>query len=97
MICKCQRKKERSGDEKQALIRRLNIIEGQVRGVRGMIEGDAYCPEVLVQISAISSALASLSGELLSNHINTCVREDIASGKEDAAEELSALVTRLLK
>ncbi len=91
------RKRHRSAEELGGLIRRLNIIEGQVRGVRGMLEEDAYCPDILVQISAISSALDSLSGELLGSHIRSCVVNDIKAGRSDSADELSALVKRLLK
>ncbi len=95
--CECKRKKHRTGDERHALLRRLDIIEGQVRGVRNMIENDGYCPDILTQISAITSALGSLSRELLCSHIESCVAEDIRDGKEGAPRELAELVKRLLK
>lgn len=95
--CNCERKKHRSEDVKRKLLRRLSIIEGQVRGVRGMIEEDSYCPDVLTQISAIGAALDSLSRELLYSHINECVTEDIRAGVEDAPRELCELVGRLIK
>ncbi|MBP3308019.1 MAG: metal-sensing transcriptional repressor [Clostridia bacterium] len=95
--CTCERKKHRSEEVKRRLVRRLSIIEGQVKGVRGMIEEDAYCPDVLTQISAIGAALDSLSRELLYSHINECVAEDIRAGVGDAPRELCELVGRLIK
>lgn len=97
-ICECpQRKKERTDDEYKSLINRLNRIEGQIRGIKGMIEKSAYCPDILVQVSAVSSALNSFSKELLSNHIKTCVFDDIRQGKDDAINELAALLQRLMR
>ncbi len=92
-----KRKKHRSPEEKQLLVNRLNRIEGQVRGVRRMIEEDAYCPDVLVQVSAARAALDSFSRTLLSEHIKSCVEHDIRAGKEGAAEELTALLQKMLK
>ena len=92
-----QRKKIRADGEKKALVNRLRRIEGQVRGVSGMIERDAYCADVLIQVSAISSALAAFSRELLSSHIRTCVSEDIKNGREGAEEELASLLSRFIK
>ncbi len=93
----CRRKKARGEDEERALINRLKRIEGQVRGVRAMVEDDAYCVDILTQVAAISSALSSFSRELLDRHIKSCVVEDIQNGKEGAAEELSAVVARFIK
>ncbi len=93
----CKRKTARKTEEKRALENRLKRIEGQVRGVIGMLEEDAYCVDVLVQVSAISSALSSFSRELLARHIKGCVTEDIRSGREDSAEELALLVSRYIK
>ncbi len=96
--CECAcRKKMRPEKEKRALVNRLSRIEGQVRGLKGMIEADAYCPDVIIQISACEAALSSLSRVLLREHINTCVLEDIKSGKESAADELAQLLSRLGK
>ena len=96
--CVCsERKKEREVSEKKSLINRLNRIEGQVRGIKGMIEADAYCPDIITQISATASALSSLMSVILTEHINTCVLEDIKSGNKNAAKELAELISRLSK
>jgi DNA-binding FrmR family transcriptional regulator len=96
--CVCsERTKIRDAAEKKSLINRLSRIEGQVRGIKGMIEADAYCPDVLNQISATSAALSSLMGIMLKEHINTCVLEDIKAGRENAAEELAELISKLCK
>ena len=84
----CNRTKHRTEQERKALISRLNRIEGQVRGVRGMIEDERYCVDILNQVSAIQAALNGFNKELLANHIRTCVLEDIRSGKEDTIDEL---------
>lgn len=99
-VCCCQcsgRKKERSEKEYKDLINRLSRIEGQVRGVKGMLEKDAYCADILVQVSAINSALNSFNKVLLSNHIHTCVAEDIRNGKDEAIDELVDLLKKLMK
>ena len=96
--CKCKgEKKERSVEEKKLLLNRISRIEGQVRAVKRMIEEDSYCPEVIVQISAASSALGSLSRLLLTTHINTCVLDKIKRGDDSAALELAELIERLNK
>ncbi len=84
----CKRKKKRSEDEMRALTNRLSRIEGQVRGVKNMVESEAYCVDIITQVSAIQSALSSFSKELLASHIKTCVVEDIKNGRHGAAEEL---------
>ncbi len=84
----CKRKKKREEEEMRTLINRLSRIEGQVRGVKGMVESDAYCVDIITQVSAIQSALSSFSKELLASHIRTCVVEDIKSDREGAVEEL---------
>ena len=94
--CQC-RTKHRSEQERKDLMNRLKRIEGQVRGVQSMLERDAYCPDIMLQVSAISSALNSFNKALLSSHLQSCVVEDIRSGKEGAAEELSDILLRLMK
>lgn len=89
--------KIRSDEEKKALINRLNRIEGQIRGIRGMVERDAYCADVLIQASAVSAALGSFNKELLANHIRTCVSDDIANGGDEKVDELIELLGKLLK
>lgn len=95
--CCSERKKHRSEKEYKDLIRRLNIIEGQVRGIRGMLEQDAYCIDILTQASAVSCAMNSFSRELLSNHIRTCVKEDILDGRDESINELVATLQKLMK
>lgn len=94
--CPC-RHKHREATEYDALIRRLNRIEGQVRGVRGMVEKDAYCTDILTQVSAIQSALNAFSRELLSNHIHTCVVEDIQNGHLEVVDDLLVTIQKLMK
>ncbi|MGN1377055.1 MAG: metal-sensing transcriptional repressor [Dorea sp.] len=93
----CQRKKVRSEEEYKDLIHRLNRIEGQVRGIKKMVEKDAYCPEILVQVSAVNAALNSFNKVLLSNHIRTCVAEDIREGKDETIDELVKVLQKLMK
>ena len=97
--CQCyiHDKKSRSNDEKKALINRLSRIEGQVRGLRAMLEKDAYCPDILTQASAVSAALNSFSKELLASHIKGCVANDIKAGNEETVDELVATLYKLMK
>ena len=93
----CCRHKHRDSPEYEALLKRLNRIEGQVRGVRGMVEKEAYCTDILTQVSAIQSALNAFSRELLANHIRTCVVDGIRAGDEDVVNELVRTVEKLMK
>lgn len=95
--CCNNRKKARSEEEYKKLLNRLNRIEGQIRGVKGMLEKDAYCVDIITQVSAIAAALNSFNRILLSEHIKTCVKNDIQTGKENSAEELADLVNKLLQ
>ena len=96
--CNCCRKtKQRSEKEYKSLLNRLSRIEGQVRGVRKMVESDAYCTDILIQVSAISAALNAFNRELLAEHIRTCVAEDIKAGKDETVEELVATLQKLMK
>ena len=96
--CGCGHKtKERPDKEYRDLIHRLNRIEGQIRGIRGMVERDAYCPEILVQVAAANAALDSFNKVLLANHIRTCVARDIREGKEETIDELVATLQKLMK
>lgn len=97
--CSCcsARKKHRDDKEFKDLIRRLNIIEGQVRGIRGMVEQDAYCIDILTQVSAVSCAMNSFAKELLGNHIRTCVKEDILQGNDTAVDELVSTLKKMMK
>ena len=93
----CHDHKLRTAEEKKKLGNRLRRIEGQVRGVAGMIEEDAYCPDILVQVSAVTSALNSFSKELLASHIRTCVVDGIQSGDAEIVDELVRTVEKLMK
>lgn len=93
----CCRHKHRDPPEYDALLRRLSRIEGQVRGVRGMVEKEAYCTDILIQVSAIQSALNAFSRELLANHIRTCVAGGIQTGDQAVVEELITTLQKLMK
>lgn len=82
----CHKKKERSEQEFKNLIHRLNRIEGQIRGIKGMVERDVYCTDILVQVAAVNAALNSFNKVLLANHIRTCVARDIREGKEETID-----------
>ena len=75
----------------------IKIIEGQIRGLEKMVENDVYCPDILIQVSAVNSALNSFSKELLSKHINGCVREDLANGKDESLDELIKVLHKMMK
>ena len=92
----CCRHKDRSPEEYKALVNRLSRIEGQVRGVRGMLEKDAYCVDVLVQVAAVNSALNSFAKELLAQHMSTCVADDRRAGRDETLNELSRLLHRIM-
>ncbi len=89
--------KHREDKEYKDLVKRLNRVEGQVKGIRNMLEEERYCTDILIQVSAVQAALNSFSKELLINHINTCVVEDIRSGKENVAKELCDTLVKLMK
>lgn len=93
----CHRTKERTEAEYRSLVNRLSRIEGQVRGIRKMVERDAYCPDILIQVAAVNAALNSFNKELLGNHIRTCVARDIREGKEETIDELVATLQKLMK
>lgn len=95
--CQCNRTKERSDKEYQDLIHRLNRIEGQIRGIRGMVEKNAYCTDILTQVAAANAALNSFNKILLSNHIKTCVTRDIKEGNEETVDELIQMLQKLMK
>ena len=91
------RKKERSRDEQNALLRRLRLAEGQIRGIQKMVEEDAYCPDILIQVSAVTAALNSFNRELLACHVRSCVAEDIRDGKDEAIDEFVKVLQKLMK
>ena len=93
----CQRTKERSPEEYRDLMHRLSRIEGQIRGIKGMLEKSAYCIDILNQVSAAGCALNSFTKELLASHIRSCVAEDIRAGREEKLEELVKTLQKLMK
>ena len=93
----CCRTKERSEEEYKRLVNRLSRIEGQIRGIRGMLDKSAYCPDILTQVAAVNAALNAFGRELLSSHIRTCVVEDVRAGKEDAVDELLSTLQKFMK
>lgn len=94
--CK-QRTKERSNKEYKDMMNRLSRIEGQIRGIKGMVEKDCYCTDILVQVAAVNAALNSFNRVLLENHIKTCVTQDIKEGKEGTIDELIDILKKLMK
>ena len=95
--CCAGRTKQRSDKEYKDLMNRLRRIEGQVRGVQKMLENGAYCPDILIQVSAINSALNSFSKTLLGSHIRSCVAEDIREGKDETIDELVEVLQKVMR
>ena len=96
--CCCSHKtKERTEKEYKDLINRLSRIEGQVRGIRKMVESDCYCPDILVQVSAVNAALNSFNKVLLANHIRTCVADDIREGNDETIDGLVTVLQKLMR
>ena len=95
--CCSQRKKERTPEEYTKLIHRLNRIEGQIRGIRGMVENNAYCPDILMQSAAVTAAMNAFNKELLASHIRTCVAQDIRDGQDEVIDELVGTLQKLMK
>ena len=95
--CCSHKTKHRSDEEYKALINRLSRIEGQVRGIRKMVETDAYCVDILTQVSAIQAALNAINRELLANHIRTCVMNDIKNGYDEIVDDLVQTLQKLMK
>lgn len=95
--CECCKVKHREDKEYRDLMNRLKRIEGQVRGIQGMLEEERYCVDILTQVSAVQSALNSFNKVLLSNHIKSCVVDEIKNGNETAVDELCATIQKLMK
>ncbi len=93
----CNKTKKREADEYKSLINRLSRIEGQIRGIKGMVENDAYCIDILVQSAAVNAAVNAFNKELLSNHIRTCVAQDIRDGNDEVIDELLSALQKLMK
>ena len=95
--CEHMRKKVRTEAEKKALLNRLSRIEGQIRGIRSMVERDAYCPEVLTQAAAASAAIESFAKTLLCEHIRTCVADQVRQGHDEALDELMDVIRKFMR
>ena len=95
--CHCQKRRTRSEEEMKKLCNRLCRIEGQVRGLREMLQKDVYCTDILIQVSAVNAALNSFSKELLATHIKTCVAENIRQGNDEVVDELVCVLQRLMR
>lgn len=93
----CEKHKIRNDKEYKDLINRLSRIEGQVRGVKNMLDKDAYCVDILTQVAAINAALNSFNKKLLENHIKSCVVDDIRQGNDEVVEELVETLQKLMK
>lgn len=93
----CHKTKVRNQDEYKSLLNRLNRIEGQIRGIKGMVENDAYCTDIITQVAAATAALNAFNRELLSTHIKTCVAEDIKAGKNETLDDLLSTLQKLMK
>ena len=94
---RCIKLHHRSDEEKKAYVVRLNRIEGQIRGIKKMIGEDAYCNDVLVQLSAIENSVKSLSNQILENHLYNCIARDLENGKVDTIDEIISLFKRFNK
>ncbi len=95
--CGCERHKHRSEEEEKLLLNRLNRIEGQIRGIKSMVEQERYCIDILNQVSAVQAALNSFNRILLSDHIHTCVVEQIEAGDKEVVDELCKAIQKLMK
>lgn len=95
--CCTGKTKERTEKEYKDLINRLSRIEGQIRGIKGMVERGCYCTDIVIQVSAINAALNSFNKALLENHIRSCVVEDIKEGKNDTVEDLVSTLQKIMK
>ena len=93
----CEKSTARSEEERKKLINRLNRIEGQIRGIRGMIEKDAYCNDILIQSAAVNAAVNSFNKDLIASHIRGCVARDIREGNDQVIDELVATLQKLMK
>ncbi len=95
--CSCGKTTKRMPEEYKSLLNRLSRMEGQIRGIRNMVENDAYCADILMQCAAVNAAMNAFNRELLANHIRSCVARDIREGKDETIDELVATLQKLMK
>ena len=93
----CGKTTARSEEERKKLIHRLNRMEGQIRGIRGMVENDAYCEDILIQSAAVNAAVSAFNKELIASHIRGCVARDIREGRDEVIDEFVATLQKLMK
>lgn len=97
-LCECcEKTTDRSEEERKKLIHRLNRIEGQIRGIRKMVENDAYCADILIQSAAVNAAINAFNKELLTSHIRGCVTKGIRNGNDEVIDELLSTLQKLMK
>ena len=95
--CCGEKKTHRSEEQRKKLIHRLNRIEGQIRGIRGMVERDSYCTDILTQSAAVQAALNAFNRELIAAHLHSCVARDLRGGKDEVIDELVLTLQKLMK
>lgn len=95
--CACHERKERAAEEQKVLMNRLARIQGQVKGIGGMVEHDAYCVDILTQVAAVQAALSAFGREVLESHIRTCVAQDLKEGKDEILDELMDTLRKFMK
>ena len=93
----CCKKTERSAEEIKKLTNRLSRIEGQIRGIKSMLESDAYCNDILVQSAAVTAAMNAFNRELIASHMRTCVARDLREGNDEVIDELVATLQKMMK
>lgn len=93
----CCRHTERGEEERKKLINRLSRIEGQIRGIKAMVERDAYCPDILVQCAAANAAINSFNKDLIASHIKNCVTRDVREGNDETVTELVETLQKLMR
>ena len=91
----CEKSTYRTDEEKKRLTKRLNIIEGQIRGIKQMIDNDRYCADILIQMSAINKSLESVENSILESHIKSCILNEVRLGNDDSIDEVMELFKRL--
>lgn len=95
--CCGEKKTHRSEEQRKKLIHRLNRLEGQIRGIRGMVERDSYCTDILTQSAAVQAALNAFNRELIAAHLHSCVARDLREGKDEVIDELVLTLQKLMK
>lgn len=93
----CCKKTKRSEEELKKLLNRLSRMEGQIRGIRNMLENDAYCNDILIQSAAVTAAMNAFNRELIASHMRTCVTRDLREGNDEVIDELVTTLQKLMK